>query len=100
MKQSLKITLAPLWVPIIPSIVVGAICYITNAMELSVYSLNDNLSEPWVAAQVSVMSNTPDPLITAVVVYIFCIPVTYLLVGKALDEKARKEMAAEKGDLK
>ena len=100
MKQSLKITLAPLWVPIVPSIIIGVIGYITNAMELSVYSLNDNLSEPWGAAQVSVMSNTPDPLITAISVYIFCITVGYLLVGKALDEKARKEMAVEKGDLK
>jgi hypothetical protein len=100
MRQNLKIALAPLWVPIIPSAISFVLLKIVNATVYSVYQLNTNLPEPWGIAQDSMKAQIPDPLIMSITIYLFCIPIVYLLIDKAPTEKAIKETTATKGDLK
>jgi H+/gluconate symporter-like permease len=89
-KQSLKIMLAPFLVPIVPAIFAGVTDYVIKTLELYTYH-STNLSEVWQSAQLSVINETPDPVLLSIVVYIFCIPVIYLMMGQAMSKKAQKE---------
>ena len=88
-----RLRLAPLWVPLIPAIGIGLVCFVTLRLttEAAIKSSSIHMSPVWQNAQKEVVSSIPDPLFAAIGSYLICVPFVYFIVGKILQEKARKE---------